>query len=438
MTNRTPRLLTGIGLALVVLAVTPIRASGQAPAPEVTASLHVRRSTLYVGEVFELTLSLRSVGARIGGNLELMGMPDGQTLAIASPFESTKPERTTEGGRTSETQRYRCLLKAMKPERVHLAPVLRTSLLQQERTIIGTTTVQVPRQVPVAPLELEVRDIPTANRPPDFSGAIGSYTFDVAISPTNLAEGDLVTGSLRVRGIGSFDPSHPPRFSAERHFKVYDPKQVVAASKDEYVFEQVLIPQSTNATRIPPVSFSFFDPDLGNYRTLSRGPFHLRFISRVTSTFTPFRPPVEAPVTSEPGTPPQSRPVAGSTPFHRVDLVQGLNIGATLYWILVLGGLTALWKRMRRPWLAGIALLAVALVLFAGLFPLCKRHLTHPFDGIVWQAETARLAPSLNARAVFDIPAGERIRIDEHGPGWLKVEAGPNRGWVPAGSVRVE
>jgi hypothetical protein len=130
------------------------------------------------------------------------------------------------------------------------------------------------------PVKVLVRPLPDAGKPADFSGAIGRFVLDVSAKPTTLRAGEPVTLSVRVGGQGNLATVAPPKFVPPEGFKSYDP---VVKSKQtdelgltaEKVFEQVIVPLSARASVIPPITFSYFDPEQARYATLSKGPIQL-------------------------------------------------------------------------------------------------------------------------------------------------------------------
>ena len=56
-------------------------------------------------------------------------------------------------------------------------------------------------------------------------------------------------------------------------FKFYEPQ--ITEKEGKKIFEQVLLPRIPNVGEIPRMTFSYFDPQAGRYRTVSRGPFPL-------------------------------------------------------------------------------------------------------------------------------------------------------------------
>jgi hypothetical protein len=125
-----------------------------------------------------------------------------------------------------------------------------------------------PQQVTVLPL-------PKDNVPPNFNGAVGSYTMAVSAGPTNVAAGDPITVRVQIKGKGALDSLALPEQASWSNFKTYPPTTKVEPSdalglEGSKTFEQVVVPQNADLTELPPVCFSFFDPELKQYRTLTQ------------------------------------------------------------------------------------------------------------------------------------------------------------------------
>ncbi|MFA6563850.1 MAG: BatD family protein [Verrucomicrobiia bacterium] len=142
----------------------------------------------------------------------------------------------------------------------------------------GGETKRITVTSPAVPVR--VSPLPDAGRPADFTGAVGRYALDVTAKPTTLRTGEPVTLTIRVVGQGNLATLAPPKFTPPEGFKSYEPV-VKGKQTDEMgytgekIFEQVIVPLSVRASVIPPVTFSFFEPEQGRYQTLSRGPIQL-------------------------------------------------------------------------------------------------------------------------------------------------------------------
>ena len=117
--------------------------------------------------------------------------------------------------------------------------------------------------------------LPKENVPTNFNGAVGSYSMTLSAGPTNVAAGDPVTVRIQISGRGAFDSLALPEQAAWGDFKTYPPTTKVDTTdalglQGTKTFEQVVVPQSPDIKALPPVSFSFFDPDQKSYRTLTQ------------------------------------------------------------------------------------------------------------------------------------------------------------------------
>lgn len=121
------------------------------------------------------------------------------------------------------------------------------------------------------PLRLEVRPLPTAGRPPDFSGAVGRYEFQATLDRQETAVNDAVALKATIQGEGFLGSVAPPSFPASADLKVFPPK-VSASSRgvrgqmvSRKTWEWVLVPLSPGEIALSELSFSYFDPAKGSY-----------------------------------------------------------------------------------------------------------------------------------------------------------------------------
>ncbi len=121
------------------------------------------------------------------------------------------------------------------------------------------------------PLELEVISLPEEDRPPDFTGAVGEFRMKTEVSPAEVRAGDPVTLKVQIEGDGNIGAVMIKGVEPRDGLKVYEP--TAKTDKDRRTFEQIIIPLTDRIKEIPEVSFSYFDPAAGAYRTIRQGPF---------------------------------------------------------------------------------------------------------------------------------------------------------------------
>jgi len=130
------------------------------------------------------------------------------------------------------------------------------------------------------PVVIRVQPLPAEGAPESFSGAIGTFQMKVTAGPTNPAVGDPITVKVEISGRGALDRVTLPEQTAWKEFKVYPPTSTTSASDlfglaGTKTFEQVVAPQNHEIRSLPPVQFSFFDPEARAYRTLTGPAFSL-------------------------------------------------------------------------------------------------------------------------------------------------------------------
>jgi hypothetical protein len=128
----------------------------------------------------------------------------------------------------------------------------------------------------VEPESLTALPLPKENVPANFNGAVGSFALAVTAGPTNVAMGDPITVKVQLTGRGAFDSLALPDQVAWHDFNSYPPTSKIDTTdalglQGSKTFEQVIVPQKAEVKEIPPLTFSFFDPEQKNYRTLSSG-----------------------------------------------------------------------------------------------------------------------------------------------------------------------
>jgi hypothetical protein len=125
------------------------------------------------------------------------------------------------------------------------------------------------------PENVQLLPLPRENAPPDFNGAVGEYTLSVSAGPTNVAVGDPITVRIQIAGRGSLDSLTLPNQPAWNQFSTYPPTSRVDTSdklglQGTKTFEQIVVPQNADVKALPPVAFSYFDPQQKGYRTLTQ------------------------------------------------------------------------------------------------------------------------------------------------------------------------
>lgn len=115
------------------------------------------------------------------------------------------------------------------------------------------------------PIALEVRPLPEAGRPPEFTGAVGSFSARAEVEPATVLLGESLKLRLAIEGRGNLTRFEPPRFSEIGGFRVLGMIEEPGAGSRTFTFD--LAPVSAQVWQVPGIAFAYFDPEPpGSYR----------------------------------------------------------------------------------------------------------------------------------------------------------------------------
>ena len=128
--------------------------------------------------------------------------------------------------------------------------------------------------------KLKIKPLPESDKPDNFAGTVGRFTMDVLAKPTEVKVGDPITLSINIRGKGNIQTIGEPVLAPgdEKDFKIYPAETDTTITdrgdgiKGEKLFSKVVEPQHENIDMIPAISFSYFDPELEKYMTITHNP----------------------------------------------------------------------------------------------------------------------------------------------------------------------
>ncbi|QDS96513.1 Tetratricopeptide repeat protein [Roseimaritima multifibrata] len=125
----------------------------------------------------------------------------------------------------------------------------------------------------------EVLPIPTEGRPADYRGAVGRYEIVSHATPTTVDAGDPITLNIGILGTGPMElVQAPPLYELPEltaDFKVADESLAGFVQDDTKVFSTTIRPRREGIQEIPPIRFSFFDPDTESFQTVMSDPISI-------------------------------------------------------------------------------------------------------------------------------------------------------------------
>ena len=133
---------------------------------------------------------------------------------------------------------------------------------------------QTTKRVSAGAKIINVKPLPEAGKPDDFSGAVGDFDFKVTPSKTNLKHGESLDLVVSVSGKGNLKLFSLPKPVVPNALEMYDAVHsedistplsgMAGKSSDSYA----IIPQYRGNYPVKPMQFSYFDLSSGSYKTL--------------------------------------------------------------------------------------------------------------------------------------------------------------------------
>ncbi|MEM1058225.1 MAG: BatD family protein [Verrucomicrobiota bacterium] len=122
------------------------------------------------------------------------------------------------------------------------------------------------------PQKVTIKPLPEEGRPASFDGAVGEYNLTAKGSPRQVDYGEPITLTTTVQGIGDLSRVNAPEMVDDEGWRIYPAKSEVElepgiGNRGKKVFEQAIIPRNPALKLIPPIEFSYFNPNTSQYVT---------------------------------------------------------------------------------------------------------------------------------------------------------------------------
>ncbi|MDQ6765722.1 MAG: BatD family protein, partial [Verrucomicrobiota bacterium] len=251
------------------------------------------KTTAYVGEMIpvqvRLGLNMRAPVESLGSGVQIAGQ--GFTTQ-----KLTEPRQTVEtiNGRSYQVFIFKTAIAAARTGKLEIGPAEIDPVVRVARAGRGNPSLprdilddpffnnffndpafapSMPKEIHLKsePATLEVKPLPP-NAPPGFAGAIGTFIMKVDANPKKAQVGDPVTVTATITGRGNFDRATAPALENENGWHKYPPSDNFKQDDDVGIsgaktFEMVLSAKERKE-KLPPVTFTYFDPVREQYVTL--------------------------------------------------------------------------------------------------------------------------------------------------------------------------
>ena len=132
-------------------------------------------------------------------------------------------------------------------------------------------------------LIIRARPLPSG-APASFAGAVGQFGLAVETDRREVEVGEPVRITATISGQGNIATLEAPDVDAPDVFEEYPPRadeqidRRAARIRGRKTFTYTLVPRYGGRYTLPPVAWSYFDPEAGAYRTLQSDSLRLRVI----------------------------------------------------------------------------------------------------------------------------------------------------------------
>ncbi|MGK0184375.1 MAG: hypothetical protein ACI9R3_000141 [Verrucomicrobiales bacterium] len=248
-----------------------------------TLKIEIPQSEIFVGEVIPIALV---VEVPAGSQFRPMEHPKFNPEGFAvKRFEVPVPGGQRDGW---GEYRYESSLSAISAGKRTLAPAELAFSVSSPPQRTGRTPFlrgwkNASYRLKTEPIEITVKPLPTEGMPADFQGAVGKFTMNVTASPTELQVNAPMVIDARIVGMGNFDRLTAPELTDLDGWKLQRPREYLenrsnGLQRGTTAFSQVVQPLRLMEA-LPPLQFSYFDPESASYTTLRSDPIALTIVA---------------------------------------------------------------------------------------------------------------------------------------------------------------
>lgn len=262
------------------------KAGNQIGKDDLMLRLTLSRRNVYKGEPIRATLKLYSrvnvVGSEGAKMPTFNGFWSQELETEQGPFRETVGGKVYEAYNIAEYLLYPQQNGTLRIEPSELTVVVQV-VLQSNRGFDpffggGHEIYNLRRKLVTPEVTVSVKDFP-AGAPASFTGAVGKYTMEAKLSTDRLEANSAATATVKISGTGNLNFLQAPKLELPASFELYDVKsdeslRTNGSGNTGYRrFEYPFIARAEGDYTIPPIEFTYFNPETEKYVTLSSQAF---------------------------------------------------------------------------------------------------------------------------------------------------------------------
>jgi hypothetical protein len=159
----------------------------------------------------------------------------------------------------------------------------------------GSGYIEVKKQIKAPGITIQVDPLP--QRPAGFSGGVGSFSIDAKLERSDVKANDPVKLRVTVSGVGNMKLLKQPVVEFPKDFDSYDAKVTdktrltTQGLEGSIIYDFLAVPRHQGTYEIPPIAYTYFDPQANAYKTVNTQAFTLHVAkgdgsSTSTATYT--------------------------------------------------------------------------------------------------------------------------------------------------------
>ena len=128
-------------------------------------------------------------------------------------------------------------------------------------------------------IKVNVMPLPE-NKPESFKGAVGQFNLSSELNKATTKTNEPLSLTLNITGTGNVTLLTVPELNLPAGMEKYDPKSTDQVTRQNKIsgkksIEYLIVPRNAGKKEIPPVKFSYFDPNKKAYVTLSTPAYNI-------------------------------------------------------------------------------------------------------------------------------------------------------------------
>lgn len=123
------------------------------------------------------------------------------------------------------------------------------------------------------PVSVDVIDLPSNNKPLNFTGAVGDFSYKAEVDNHTIKANEAINLKITITGKGNIKLIDPLKLNLPESFEVYDPKiseniKTQGGVSGSVVYNYLMIPREKGEFILNNIEFNYFNPDKKQYISL--------------------------------------------------------------------------------------------------------------------------------------------------------------------------